>query len=218
MMQLSQQPEDKRRHPRIQTRLRGRYMLSDRREFPCTIIDVALGGVALTGSERGAIGETVIVYMDELGRVEGQIVRFLEGGFALELTITTRATEKFARRLSELQAHDKLQSLPERRREPRIKLDGEVAAFEGTECEVIDLSLTGAEVMINRRPRIGALVQLGRVRGKVVRHSACGVAIEFLDVADNATLTEQLIEIVLPTHGEKLDRGSSPTPRRNTPP
>ncbi len=202
MVQLLEQPEDKRRHPRIKTNLRGRYMLPDRREFPCTIIDVALGGVALSGPERGEIGETVIVYMDELGRVEGQIVRHVEGGFALRLTITTRATEKFAHRLDDLQAGNRLKSVRERRVEPRVKLDEEVAPFEppkGMKCEIVDLSLTGAHIKIAKRPRLGALVQVGRVRGRVVRHSPLGVAIEFVDAKNDATLSEQLTQIALPT-------------------
>ena len=200
MVQLLRPRRNSREHPRIMTKLLGRYMLADRREFRCTIIDVALGGIALTGPERGAIGETVIVYSDRLGRVQGDIVRFLEGGFALKLTVTTWATEKLARRLSELQAHSAPISFPWRR-EPRIEPDDKVAPFnppEGAECEVIDLSLTGADVKISQRPEVGALVQLGQLRGTVVRHSESGVAIEFVDVPDGATLTDRLTEIVLP--------------------
>jgi hypothetical protein len=204
-MTEAQRPEDKRRHPRIETNLRGRYMLSDRREFPCTIADVALGGIAVAGPERGAIGETVVVYMDQLGRVEGEVVRHLEGGFALQLTITTRATEKFARRLAELQAGDRLKSVSERRREPRVRLDDEVGSLtppvsaKGTECEIIDLSLTGAHIKIGRRPPIGTLVQLGRVRGRVVRHSPQGVAIDFVDAKKTDSLSDHLVQIVLST-------------------
>ncbi len=134
----------------------------------------------------------MIVYIDQLGRVQGNIVRFLEGGFALKLTATTRATEKLAHRLSELQAHNTLRIFPERRREPRIEPEDKVAFIEGEECEIIDLSLTGANVKISHRPEIGALVRLGQLRGTVVRHSESGVAIEFEDVPGGATLTERL--------------------------
>jgi len=202
MVQLVEQPEDKRRHPRIRTNLRGRYMLPDRREFPCAIVDVALGGIALTGPEPGAIGETVVVYMDQLGRVEGRVVRHIDDGFALQLTITTRAAEKFARRLDGLQAGNRLKNVRDRRVEPRVKLDDQVAPFEppkGLQCEIVDLSLTGAHIRIAKRPRLGALVQVGRVRGRVVRHTSLGVAIEFVDPKNDATLSEQLTQIALPT-------------------
>jgi hypothetical protein len=62
---------------------------------------------------------------------------------------------------------------------------------------VIDLSLSGADVKIRERPFVGALVQLGQLRGKVVRHSRSGVAIESVDVPDAATLTDRLTQVVL---------------------
>ncbi len=205
MAETSRRPEDQRKHPRIKTNLRGRYMLADRREFPCTIIDVAVGGIAVAGPQSGEIGETVVVYMDQLGRVEGEIVRRLEGGFALQLTITTRATDKFARRLEELQAGDRLKNVRERRGELRVKLDnqatplGSPQSSRGAECEIIDLSLTGAHIRIAERPAVGTLVQLGRVRGRVVRHSPQGVAIEFVNARHDASLSEHFVQIALPT-------------------
>ena len=191
-------------HPRIRTNLTGRYMLSDRREFDCIVTDVALGGIGLTGPENGAIGETVIVYIDQLGRVQGDIVRFVEGGFALKLTVTTRATEKLAARLDNFQAESKLESRPdERRREPQVETDDTVARYtlplgKGGECEILDLSSFGADVKIRRPPPIGTPVQLGQSRGTVVRHTEHGVAIEFDDTSDRVSDADQFAEIKLP--------------------
>ena len=95
--------EEARKHPRSKTNLAGRYMLPNRREYPCTVIDVSAGGLALTARELGKIGDSVIVYIDKLGRVEGQIVRFVHGGFALKFTGSTRAAEAFIRRLDEIE-------------------------------------------------------------------------------------------------------------------
>jgi hypothetical protein len=74
-----------RRDRRVRVTLRGRYMLSDRREYPCRTIDISAGGIAIVGSVRGKIGECVVVYLDRVGRVEGTIVRHFGGGFALAL-------------------------------------------------------------------------------------------------------------------------------------
>jgi hypothetical protein len=74
-----------RRDRRVKVMLRGRYMLSDRREYPCRTIDISAGGLAIVGSVRGKIGECVVVYLDRVGRVEGTIVRHFVGGFALAL-------------------------------------------------------------------------------------------------------------------------------------
>jgi hypothetical protein len=201
MVQPAKQGSDKRVHPRVKTSLLGRYMLADRREFPCTIVDVAVGGIALSGAERGAVGETVIVYIDQLGRVEGEIVRHLDDGFAVKLNGGSRTTEKLTRRIAEMEESGTPNPQRERRREPRIATDEPATPAkspESPEAQVINLSLFGAEIRIRERPAIGELVQIGRLRGRVVRHSKSGVAIEFIDLKDNATLTEHLTEIHLP--------------------
>ncbi|RZK89277.1 MAG: PilZ domain-containing protein, partial [Methylobacterium sp.] len=42
------QASDLRRHQRVPVSLLGRYMLSDRREYPCQTVDMSPGGVRLT--------------------------------------------------------------------------------------------------------------------------------------------------------------------------
>ncbi|MGE5165042.1 MAG: PilZ domain-containing protein [Sphingobacteriales bacterium] len=39
--------EDRRRHQRVKVNLLGCYMLADRREFPCQVVDMSPGGMAL---------------------------------------------------------------------------------------------------------------------------------------------------------------------------
>lgn len=102
-------------------------MLADGREFRCTIVDIALGGIALTGP-GGAIGEMVIVYIDQLGRVQGNIVRFFEGGFALKLTGTSRAVEELARRLNDPDAYNRLKNFPAARTIAGVMILGLVVA------------------------------------------------------------------------------------------
>ena len=49
--------EERRRFQRVKIHLLGRYMLPDRREFPCQIINMSPGGLALLapGSAMSAI-------------------------------------------------------------------------------------------------------------------------------------------------------------------
>ena len=74
-----------RRDRRIKVMLRGRYMLSNRREYPCRTVDISAGGIAIVGATKGKIGERVVVYLDRVGRIEGTIVRHFSGGFAVAL-------------------------------------------------------------------------------------------------------------------------------------
>jgi hypothetical protein len=56
--------EERRRHQRVKVNLLGRYMLADRREFPCQVTDMSPGGMALVASIAGQTGERVIAYVD----------------------------------------------------------------------------------------------------------------------------------------------------------
>src|SRR5487761_2554649 len=92
--------QERRRHQRVKVSLLGRYMLADRREFPCQTIDMSPGGLALFAPVKGKDGERVIAYIDQIGRVEGQIVRQLDNGFALRMTMTLIKREKLADQLT----------------------------------------------------------------------------------------------------------------------
>jgi hypothetical protein len=82
---LSLKLSENRRDQRAQVTIRGRYMLQDGREYDCRTVDVSAGGMAIVGAIKGRIGERVVVYLEELGRVEGAIVRHFAGCFAIEL-------------------------------------------------------------------------------------------------------------------------------------
>src|SRR3984957_1376384 len=92
--------QERRRHQRVKVVLLGRYMLEDRREFPCQTIDMSPGGVALSAPVKGEIGSRVVVYIDHLGRIEGRIARHLDHGFALSLNVPLIKREKLADQLT----------------------------------------------------------------------------------------------------------------------
>ena len=70
--------EERRRHQRVTVNLLGRYMLSDRREYPCQVTNMSPGGMALIAPTIGHVGERVIAYVDHLGRLEGSDVHFID--------------------------------------------------------------------------------------------------------------------------------------------
>jgi PilZ domain-containing protein len=45
--------QERRRHQRVRVNLLGRYMLADRREFPCQVINMSPGGMALIAPISG---------------------------------------------------------------------------------------------------------------------------------------------------------------------
>jgi hypothetical protein len=177
--------EERRRHQRVKVNLLGRYMLADRREFPCQVIDMSPGGMALIAPVAGEPGERIIAYVDHLGRLEGVIARRIENGFAMTIAATVRKRDKLAAQLTWL-ANRSILNLPEDRRHGRFVPRNPMARLvlpNGTNvgCRIIDLSASGAAIKIadDLRPPVGSAVTIGKTQGRVVRHIEDGFAVEF---------------------------------------
>jgi hypothetical protein len=175
--------EERRRFQRVRVNLLGRYMLADRREFPCQVTDMSPGGMAIVAPVSGQIGERVIAYVDHVGRLEGVIARQFQNGFAMTVSATTRKRDKLAAQLTWL-ANRHILNLPEDRRHGRFTPRNPSARLIlpnglNVACRVIDLSASGAALKTDQRPEIGALVTVGKTTGRVVRHLEEGFAVEF---------------------------------------
>ncbi len=177
--------EERRRHQRVKVNLLGRYMLADRREFPCQVVNMSPGGIAMVAPVSGNPGERVIAYVDHLGRLEGKIARLLDNGFAMTVEATLRKRDKLAAQLTWL-ANRNILNLPEDRRHGRFIPRKAMARLilpngNNVTCRVIDLSESGAAISISPelRPVVGAMVTIGKATGRVVRHIEDGFAVEF---------------------------------------
>jgi hypothetical protein len=176
-------PKERRRHQRVNVELMGRYMLENRREFPCQSINISPGGLALVAPMSGVIGERVVVYLDQVGRVEGAIVRLLPNGFAIAFSATMRKRDKLASQLTWL-ANRQVLGMPEDRRHERLQprnprtiitLDNGVQSV----ARLIDVSTSGAGVSTDLKLALGQRIVVGRLPAKVVRLFDNGVAVEF---------------------------------------
>jgi PilZ domain-containing protein len=175
--------DERRRFQRVRVNLLGRYMLADRREFPCQVIDMSPGGMAVIAPVNGKAGERVVAYIDHVGRVEGTLTRQFANGFAMSIAATPRKRDKLAAQLTWL-ANRHVLGLPEDRRHGRIVPRNPITRLtlpngNSMVCRLIDMSLSGAAVATEERPAIGALVTLGKVQGRIVRHLEQGFAVEF---------------------------------------
>jgi PilZ domain len=187
--------DERRRFQRVRVDLLGRYMLPDRREFPCQVVDMSPGSMALIAPVAGQPGERVIAYVDHLGRLEGHIARILQNGFAMTISATPRKRDKLAAQLTWL-ANRNILGLPEDRRHGRTAPRNPITRLIlpnglNVSVRIIDVSQSGAGIATDQRPPIGSLVTLGRVQGRVVRHLEDGFAVEFtrlqhLDFLDDA--------------------------------
>jgi PilZ domain-containing protein len=175
--------QERRRHQRVKVNLLGRYMLADRREYPCQVVNMSPGGMALIAPVCGNVGDRVIAYVDHLGRLEGQIARQIQNGFAMTISATARKRDKLAAQLTWL-ANRHILNLPEDRRHGRFVPKQVMARLimpNGTNIgvRIIDISVSGAGIATSQRPEIGSHVTLGNIPGRVVRHLEEGFALEF---------------------------------------
>ncbi|MBS0242642.1 MAG: PilZ domain-containing protein [Proteobacteria bacterium] len=177
---------DRRRHKRVPLTLLGRFMRANKQEYPCKLIDISVGGASFMSPVPVADGEAIVVYLDQLGGLEGSVARQFSGGFAIAFSHTQHRREKLAAQLTWLINRTELDGADARQHErvvPRnpsstLTLDDEATSA----CQVIDVSISGASIATALRPAIGSEVRIGKLRSRVVRHHPQGIAVRFMDI------------------------------------
>ncbi|WP_210105047.1 PilZ domain-containing protein [Neorhizobium galegae] len=177
---------------RVSVNMPGRLMLDSHEEYPCTVTEMSPGDVVMTCVGAPVEGERIIAYIDHLGRLEGKVLELNNTGFVMSVIATGRKREKLAAQLIWLANRHEL-GLPEDRRHDRLSprvTRAELTLEDGSRypCRLVDLSLSGAAIDIEMRPKIGSPVMLNHLRGRVVRHFAEGVAIEFASIQTRESL------------------------------
>lgn len=175
---------DRRRHRRVLWQVPVRGLTGSGEEFTCNTIDVCAGGIRINLARPLEKGENLVLYVEDIGRVEGVIVRVLnEVGYAVEFRVPQRKREKIADALTWLVNKDKL-GLTDERIDERRSATGQVIAIHGKgiaiACAVADVSLFGVALKTaGPRPMIGDRVQIGERAGTCVRYIDGGFAVDF---------------------------------------
>ncbi len=179
---------NRRAHKRIRVDLAGRFMREDRQEFDCRLIDISVGGALVVTEAEVSPSERVIVNFPDLGNLHGPVYRTTETGFVMTIDTTPRRREKLAAQLTWLINRDLFSEHDARRNgHHRVKVDRvdrDVTLPDGTvvRAQVIDISISGVSLESELRPEIGAVVGIGRLTARVVRHHERGFAAEFQQV------------------------------------
>lgn len=177
--------DERRRHRRVGIALKARVLKEDGEEEPCLIVNISAGGALMKAVNPPQAGEKVVVYIDNVGRYEGRVIRSAKHHFAVDYRSRKAKTKRAADSLTYAlnTPHMRL----DRRINPRIRSDEPtVLTLENGEtisCEILDISLTGASVAVEPRPPLGAQVSVGRMAGKVVRVHEKGVGVVFTGAA-----------------------------------
>lgn len=180
---------DRRRHRRVAWRTRVRGLTSDGVEFEATTIDVCAGGIRINLARDLNVGEALVLYLDDIGRVEGVVTRHLhEIGYAIEFRIPSRKRDKIADMLTWLINRERLGLSEEREAERRIGTGQTLAIFGNgvtIACAVVDMSIFGVALKTaGPRPMIGDKVAVNGRTGFCIRYIDGGFAVDFRTVTD----------------------------------
>lgn len=175
--------QDRRKYRRVQWAVRVRGLTGVGEEFTCTTVDVCAGGLRINLARPLAEGENLVLYIDDIGRVEGVVARVLnEIGYAVAFKVPPRKRDKIADQLTWLINKDRLGLTDEREAERRPAGGQIMAKYQNTTivCAVVDVSVFGVALRTGGpRPMIGDRVQIGERAGTCVRYIEGGFAVDF---------------------------------------
>ncbi len=160
-------------------------MLEDGQEFRCVTVDVSPTGIAIEGRRSGSRGQLVIAYLQDLGRIEGPIVRELRSrrGFAIEIHAPEPKIERVANRIA-LLVRRTMEGRPQSRSYDPVVSNHEqviirIASGQEYPAELIDVSLEGAALRAEIALPIGTQITIGEKRAYVVRFFPGGLEVSF---------------------------------------
>ena len=181
---------ERRQDIRIVVRIPGRFSLAgrrdpngNRRQFACRAVNISQTSVMLATPVCGPIGERVIAYFEEFGKIQGSVTRVLDGGFVMRIAANSDERSRLLRKLIWLE-QNKNYDVPDVRIHKRIVPQDPISTLifpDGSMlgCFVIDMSASGVAVSADVIPEIGTVLAVGKVAGKVVRHFTEGFAVQF---------------------------------------
>jgi hypothetical protein len=180
---------ERRRFRRVRIDLPGRLFIpSDNREARCTVLDLSPGGAAVGCEIVPDAGTLVVLYIDGFGRFEGNVVRRDGEGFGVAFVCSPSKRERTAEQLilflNKSLVDDSVLRRHERAHQKGFakftRADGQVV-----HCEVSDISVSGVSLKTDIKPPIGEFVLIAQIAGRVARHHADGIGIEFVGQEKN---------------------------------
>jgi PilZ domain len=187
--------------PQLASVIFGRFMMPDQSEHPCQVTDITHEGAAFVSSLQPPAGIAIVAYIEEIGRVECLTTGLLPNGFEVRYTAEGARLERLKSKIDFMSK--KTSGGPDSRKHTRYEpaeRRSQITLPDGRvyNCEVVDISLSGAAIKTDVLPSLGTYLMLGRMKGRVVRYIESGVGIEFQKQIESQNL-QQVI------HGDGYD-------------
>ena len=184
--------KERRRFRRVNLSITGRlYIPATQEEAACTVQHISPGDVSVVCELKQEPKGRAVIYLENLGRFEGPIVRERDGVLVMTFSCSLQKREKLADQLT-LEVNRGLLNEADLRRYDRVEaVSGRFTHFtrasgDHIRCEVLDLSLSGVSVRTDLRPPVGEHILIGHRAGRVARHHQDGIGVEFLTLSLNA--------------------------------
>jgi hypothetical protein len=178
-------PVEKRKQKRTPLALKGKLFSPDSGfEDDCRVVDFSPDGAGVKSAISAAVGTRLVLYVEGFGRFEGTVVARDRTRLGVQFQPSAVKRERTIDLLSAYVASGTTQAVPLRsalraKGVPPLHdftcADGQLAA-----CEVIDIALGGALLKTEARPEIGEFLTFGTAAARVVRHTATGIAVQFV--------------------------------------
>jgi hypothetical protein len=110
---------DRRKYRRVPIRVLGRFMREDKEEYPCQVVNMSAGGMAMLSPAQSFDGERIVAYLDNFGRIEGIVIRCIDGVMAVRIVASQYKREKITNLLTWLINRETL-GLTEERKHERV--------------------------------------------------------------------------------------------------
>jgi len=188
----------------IYVSLPGRYSLIEStspriesRQFACRAVNISTRTIALTAPVTARVGIRVIADIEQLGRVKGSIFRVFDLGFAMNIEAGEQEREVLATKIDWIERNKDFEIRDHRshaRFIPRRPLSM-LTLSDGSKvpCFVIDISVTGAAISADFTPKMGTVLAIGSVVGRVVRFVPGGFAVQFIQMQERQEVEALII-------------------------
>ena len=177
------EPVEQRKFDRTRTSLRGKmFVPAEERTIDCGIVDISAGGAGITCEDMPPLETYVVLYIDDYGRFESVVTRIVGDVLGLRFVCSDVKRRKLIDKLTQAVEVSGGEGAALRRAK-RIKVSP-ISSFtrcsgDRVDCEIIDISLTGASLRTATRPSVGEMILIGQMAARVVRHHHEGVGIVF---------------------------------------
>jgi hypothetical protein len=168
---------DRPRDPRRVVSVPGRFSFADvrnargeRRVYGCHAVNPTAHGIVIASPVSAKMDARVIAYIDHLGKIDGMVMNVLQNSEVREL----RTDSRF---------------VPSNPYSRMILANGHVE-----NCIILDLSVSGAAISADTIPVVGAVLAVGAVAGRVVRHFDEGFAVRFVERQSRDTVETSLAD------------------------